>query len=222
MSGVLRSRLAAHDRVAVRHSRHAVQPRIGGRHAAAGPIPVSTSDMMHCTSMTTRASWRWRRHGDRTAARCGCSQRRRWAPSWWSRRCMALTSSSSASKRMLKRSRLRTASPIRAFFWQPPTTSRGKYCWPLCCPVFGYTGMSAQRSPAIRRRTIRTVPGSTLMPTRDFGNAVRAVIAATDTAAADASETVRRRMMTAFIRCCQYEWLFWDGAYQLRGWPVGA
>ena len=55
-----------------------------------------------------------------------------------------------------------------------------------------------------------------------FGNAVRAVIAATDTAAADASETVRRRMMTAFIRCCQYEWLFWDGAYQLRGWPVGA
>jgi thiaminase/transcriptional activator TenA len=27
-------------------------------------------------------------------------------------------------------------------------------------------------------------------------------------------------MMTAFIRCTQHEWLFWDGAYQQRGWPV--
>ncbi|MBS0644736.1 MAG: TenA family protein [Proteobacteria bacterium] len=54
-----------------------------------------------------------------------------------------------------------------------------------------------------------------------FGDAVRAVMAATDTAAAGASDTVRQRMMTAFIRCSQYEWLFWDGAYQLRGWPVG-
>jgi thiaminase (transcriptional activator TenA) len=27
-------------------------------------------------------------------------------------------------------------------------------------------------------------------------------------------------MMTAFIRSSQYEYLFWDGAYQLRGWPV--
>ena len=29
-------------------------------------------------------------------------------------------------------------------------------------------------------------------------------------------------MMTAFIRSTQYEWLFWDGAYQQRGWPIGA
>jgi thiaminase len=29
-------------------------------------------------------------------------------------------------------------------------------------------------------------------------------------------------MMTAFIRCTQYEWLFWDGAYQQRGWPIVA
>jgi thiaminase/transcriptional activator TenA len=53
-----------------------------------------------------------------------------------------------------------------------------------------------------------------------FGNAVRAVIAATDTAAAGASAAVRTRMMTAFIRSTQYEFLFWDGAYQLRRWPV--
>jgi thiaminase/transcriptional activator TenA len=54
-----------------------------------------------------------------------------------------------------------------------------------------------------------------------FGTAVRAVIAATDTAAAGASDTVRARMMTAFIRSTQYEYLFWDGAYQLRQWPAG-
>ena len=53
-----------------------------------------------------------------------------------------------------------------------------------------------------------------------FGTAVRAVIAATDTAAANASDTVRARMMTAFIRSTQYEYLFWDGAYQQRGWPT--
>ena len=53
-----------------------------------------------------------------------------------------------------------------------------------------------------------------------FGNAVKAVIGITDTAAAGASASVRRKMMTAFVRCCQYEWLFWDGAYQQRRWPA--
>jgi thiaminase/transcriptional activator TenA len=53
-----------------------------------------------------------------------------------------------------------------------------------------------------------------------FGDAVRAVIAATDKAATEASPAVRSRMMTAFIRSSQYEYLFWDGAYQLRGWPA--
>jgi thiaminase/transcriptional activator TenA len=53
-----------------------------------------------------------------------------------------------------------------------------------------------------------------------FGNAVSAVIAATDVAAAGASPAVRSRMMTAFVRSTQYEFLFWDGAYQLRRWPV--
>ena len=53
-----------------------------------------------------------------------------------------------------------------------------------------------------------------------FGNAVRAVIAATDKAAEGATNSVRARMMTAFVRSSQYEYLFWDGAYQLRRWPV--
>ena len=53
-----------------------------------------------------------------------------------------------------------------------------------------------------------------------FGTAVRAVIAATDKAAEAATDAVRARMMTAFIRSSQYEYLFWEGAYQLRRWPV--
>lgn len=55
-----------------------------------------------------------------------------------------------------------------------------------------------------------------------FGDAVRAVIAATDRAAEAASDTVRGKMTTAFIRSCQYEWLFWDGAWHRRAWPTFA
>jgi thiaminase/transcriptional activator TenA len=53
-----------------------------------------------------------------------------------------------------------------------------------------------------------------------FGEAVRAVIASTDQAAERSSEVVRDRMATAFIRSCQFEWLFWDGAWHQRSWPV--
>ena len=52
-----------------------------------------------------------------------------------------------------------------------------------------------------------------------FGTAVRSVIDVTDCAANATAEAIRARMMTAFVRCTQYEWLFWDGAYQRRGWP---
>jgi thiaminase/transcriptional activator TenA len=53
-----------------------------------------------------------------------------------------------------------------------------------------------------------------------FGDVVRAVIASTDQAADAVSQPVRDRMATAFIRSCQYEWLFWDGAWHRRSWPV--
>jgi thiaminase/transcriptional activator TenA len=53
-----------------------------------------------------------------------------------------------------------------------------------------------------------------------FGEAVRAVIAITDEAAAGTTPIIQRRMMTAFVRSTQYEWLFWDSAYQQRGWPA--
>jgi thiaminase/transcriptional activator TenA len=55
-----------------------------------------------------------------------------------------------------------------------------------------------------------------------FGAAVKAVIAATDLAAEATTEAVRERMLLAFTRSTQYEYLFWDGAYQQRGWPAGA
>jgi thiaminase/transcriptional activator TenA len=53
-----------------------------------------------------------------------------------------------------------------------------------------------------------------------FGEAVRRVIAITDQAAEATTPAIRERMMTGFVRCSQYEWLFWDGAYQQRGWPA--
>jgi thiaminase/transcriptional activator TenA len=53
-----------------------------------------------------------------------------------------------------------------------------------------------------------------------FGEAVRTVIAITDRAADATTEAIRARMLTAFIRSTQYEFLFWDGAYQQRGWPA--
>ena len=55
-----------------------------------------------------------------------------------------------------------------------------------------------------------------------FGDAVRAVIAITDRAADTASAMTRTRMLAVFARACLYEWLFWDGAYQRRGWPSPA
>jgi thiaminase (transcriptional activator TenA) len=52
-----------------------------------------------------------------------------------------------------------------------------------------------------------------------FGEAVRTVIAITDRAAEAATAATRAKMLAAFTRACQYEWLFWDGAYQRRSWP---
>ena len=52
-----------------------------------------------------------------------------------------------------------------------------------------------------------------------FGEAVRTVIATADRAAAATAAATRAKMLAAFVRACQYEWLFWDGAYRSRGWP---
>jgi len=52
-----------------------------------------------------------------------------------------------------------------------------------------------------------------------FGEAVRTVIAITDRAAEATTAATRAKMLAAFTRACQYEWLFWDGAYHRRSWP---
>jgi len=54
----------------------------------------------------------------------------------------------------------------------------------------------------------------------EFHTAVRAVISATDEAAAGASPSLRRRMHAAFRRATQLEWVFWDSAFRLETWPV--
>lgn len=53
-----------------------------------------------------------------------------------------------------------------------------------------------------------------------FDAAVRTAIAIADHAGDTAAPAVYGRMLAAFSRCAQYEWLFWDGAYQRRGWPL--
>jgi thiaminase (transcriptional activator TenA) len=53
-----------------------------------------------------------------------------------------------------------------------------------------------------------------------FGEAVRMVIDIADRAAAAAAPPVRNAMLAAFARSAQYEYLFWDGAYNRRGWPT--
>lgn len=52
-----------------------------------------------------------------------------------------------------------------------------------------------------------------------FGEAVRTATGIADRAAEAAAPAERDRMLAAFARACQYEWLFWDGAYRGRGWP---
>ena len=53
-----------------------------------------------------------------------------------------------------------------------------------------------------------------------FGEAVQRVAATADRAAERVTDAVRARMLAAFLRATQYEWLFWDGAYQRRSWPT--
>jgi thiaminase (transcriptional activator TenA) len=53
-----------------------------------------------------------------------------------------------------------------------------------------------------------------------FGDAVDRMTAIADKAAEDVTAAIKERMLAAFIRATQYEWLFWDAAYQGRGWPA--
>ena len=52
-----------------------------------------------------------------------------------------------------------------------------------------------------------------------FGKAVETAVAVGDRAAAAVTATTRAAMLAAFVRACQFEWMFWDSAYQRRDWP---
>jgi thiaminase (transcriptional activator TenA) len=54
----------------------------------------------------------------------------------------------------------------------------------------------------------------------DFATAVQTCRDAVDRAAANADERTRARMLTAFTRATEYEWLFWDSAYRQEAWPT--
>ena len=53
-----------------------------------------------------------------------------------------------------------------------------------------------------------------------FGRAVERAKAAADAAASGLDERRVAGMHRAFRRSCQYEWMFWDAAHRLEGWPV--
>ncbi len=53
-----------------------------------------------------------------------------------------------------------------------------------------------------------------------FGERVTNVIAIADDMAASAPTEINDAMQEAFRRASQLEWMFWDSAYRLEGWPV--
>lgn len=53
-----------------------------------------------------------------------------------------------------------------------------------------------------------------------FGAATTRMITLVEQAGAAAGEAERARMRARFLRCCQYEWMFWDSAYRQSDWPI--
>ena len=54
----------------------------------------------------------------------------------------------------------------------------------------------------------------------EFGDVVRAVIAATDQVAARLSAAERDAMRRHFITTSRYEWMFWEMGYRREAWPL--
>ncbi|MQA07961.1 MAG: thiaminase II [Pseudonocardiaceae bacterium] len=54
----------------------------------------------------------------------------------------------------------------------------------------------------------------------EFAAAVERCKEATDRAAERADESTRARMLEAFTRASEYEWMFWESAYRLETWPT--
>ncbi|MBL8628566.1 MAG: thiaminase II [Rhodospirillaceae bacterium] len=55
---------------------------------------------------------------------------------------------------------------------------------------------------------------------KNFGDATQRVIDIADQTAAAEDATTVERMRRAFLRCTQFEWMFWDSAYKQERWPI--
>ena len=56
----------------------------------------------------------------------------------------------------------------------------------------------------------------------EFGAAVATCRATVDRAAEAGTAHERSRMLAAFVRATEYEWMFWDSAYRMESWPTAA
>jgi thiaminase/transcriptional activator TenA len=63
-------------------------------------------------------------------------------------------------------------------------------------------------------RWIRTYGGE------DFEALVKAVLNLTDEVCKDLNTVQKARVKEAFATTARYEWMFWDAAWRLEGWPV--
>ena len=69
-------------------------------------------------------------------------------------------------------------------------------------------------SNPLYRRWIDTYGGE------DFGSLVEAVLDLTDETCKDLNASQKARVTRTFVATSRYEWMFWDAAWRLEGWPV--
>ena len=56
---------------------------------------------------------------------------------------------------------------------------------------------------------------------KEFGALVEAVLDLTDETCKDLNTNQKAHVTRAFVTTSRYEWMFWDAAWRLEGWPVG-
>ena len=54
----------------------------------------------------------------------------------------------------------------------------------------------------------------------EFGALVEGVLDLTNRICENLNPTQKARTMDAFVTTSRYEWMFWDAAWKLEGWPV--
>jgi thiaminase/transcriptional activator TenA len=54
----------------------------------------------------------------------------------------------------------------------------------------------------------------------EFGALVEAVLELTDRICEDLNSSQKDRVTRAFVTTSRYEWMFWDAAWRMEGWPV--